>query len=218
MAVNFPLATEDLVALMMVQSVTWTLLDFQELSGNGDGEWLAADLAPPLWQAVVSTVAADADMIEALQARFHLLDGAIRSFYLYDPRRPNPVNDPGGDLLDGETVTISSIETNRKELTLEGLPVGFEPQIGTRFSVTAGSPSRTYFGQFAGAAASVIGDEAGPIEVRPHLRPWMAAGQTVQLLKPVTKVKLRPRTLTVVPVSTVTSRLRFEALQSMAAG
>jgi len=69
----------------------------------------------------------------------------------------------------------------------------------------------------AEATADSEGD-AGPVEVRPHLRPWLAAGQTVTLWKPAAKVKLVSGSLRVTQVTSVTSRLRFTARQTLAAG
>ena len=218
MALSFPLATADLVDLMMVDTVTRDLVDFQELSGLGGGETLARDLAPRLWQAECSTPALDADDIEALRSRFLTLDGAIQSFYLYDPRRPYPVTDPTGALLASSSVTISSIAANRKEITFAGLPADFHLPMNTRFSVTALDPSRTAYIQLAAAVTANGSGVAGPVEVRPHLRPWLVAGQPVTLRKPVVKVKLVPRSLAAVPVTRVTSRLRFSARQTLAAG
>lgn len=216
--VTFPMATADLADRMMVETVQWSLLEFQELSGTGGSELIAADLAPRVWEAEVSTIAADLETIEALRSRFNLLDGAINSFYLYDPARPNPSTDPTGTLLAAATVTILAIEANRKELRFAGLPAGFTLTEGTRFSVTSGVPSRTFMGQLAaGVTANGAGDTAA-VELRPHLRPWVAAGQEVRLLKPVAKVKIAPRSLSVVQATSVTHRLRFTARQTLAAG
>lgn len=218
MPVTFPMATADLVDRMMVETVQWSLLEFQELSGTGGSEFIAADMAPRVWEAECSTVAADLETIEALRARFNLLDGAINSFYLYDPARPNPSTDPTGALLAGETVTIEAIEANRKELSLAGLPSGFTLTEGTRFSVTAGAPSRTFMGQLAATVTANVDGETAAVELRPHVRSWVATGQTVQLLKPVAKVKIVPRSLSVAQVTSVTHRLRFTARQTLAAG
>jgi len=212
------MATVDLADRMMVETVQWQLLEFQEVSGTGGSEFIAADMAPRVWEAEVSTVAADLDTIEALRARFNLLDGATSSFYLYDPARPNPSTDPTGALLAGETVTISAIEANRKELRFAGLPPAFTLREGTMFSVTAGAPARTFLGQLGADVASNGAGLTLPVELRPHLRAWLEAGQTVQLLKPVAKVKLVPRSMAVAQVTSVTHRLRFTARQTLAAG
>jgi hypothetical protein len=218
MAATFPLAAADLVDRMMVEAVEWQLVDNQELSGTGAGEWIAALLGPALWQADVSSVEADFETIERLRARFLLLDGAIQNFMLYDPARPGPATDPAGAALDGETVTIESIEANRKELSLAGLPADMALPEGTRLSVSAGSPARTFLGVLAADVAADSEGDAGPVEVRPHLRPWLAAGQTVTLWKPAAKVKLVTGSLKVTQVTSVTSRLRFSARQTLAAG
>lgn len=218
MALAFPITRANLADLMMVATAEWTLGEDQELSNLGSGEVLAADLGPRLWQADCATTQADIETIEALRARFNALDGAINSFYLFDPRRPYPATDPTGSLLASATVTIQSIETNRKELTFTGLPAGFVLPAGTFFSVTAGSPSRTALMQLVSSVTASSGGVAGPVEVRPHLRPWIAATQAVTLLKPVAKVKLVPKSLSVTQVSSVLHQLRFTARQTLAAG
>ena len=215
---TFPMAVADLCDLMMVQTVQWQLRDYQELSMTAGGEVIAADLAPPLWEADVSTVEADLETTERLRARFNLLNGAIQSFYLYDPARPNPSTDPMGALLAEAEVSIDTIEANRKEVSFAGLPAGFTLPEGTRFSVTAGAPARTFLGQLA-AEISANGDgETGAVEFRPHMRSWVANGQAVQLLKPVAKVKILAGSLSVAQVTAVTHRLRFTARQTLAAG
>lgn len=215
---TFPLARTDLADLLLLETVTWTLTESQELSDLGSGEILAADLGPRLWQAECSSIAADIETIEALRGRANALDGAIQSFYLHDPRRPYPATDPTGTLLAAATVTIEAIEANRSEVTLDGLPAGFVLPQGTLLSVTAGAPARTMLLQLAAAVMANGFGIAGPVELRPHLRPWVAAGQEVTLLKPVAKVKLLPRSLSVVQVTPVTHRLRFSARQTLAAG
>ena len=218
MALTYPLTRANLADLLPIETVEWSLGEDQELSNLGSGEVLAADLGPRLWSADCATTPADIDTIEALRARLNALDGAINSFYLFDPRRPNPATDPTGALLGSSTVTIQSIETNRKEMTLAGLPAGFVLPAGTLLSVTAGSPSRTALLQLVAAVTASSGGVAGPVEVRPHLRPWIASTQAVTLLKPVAKVKLVPRSTSVTQVSSVLHRLRFSARQTLAAG
>jgi hypothetical protein len=218
MVLSLPLSRQNLADLLPIETVTWSLGEDQELSGTGAGEQLAADLGPRLWSASCSTIAADIETIEGLRARFNTLDGAINAFYLFDPRRSYPATDPTGALLAGSTVTIQSIETNRKELTLAGLPAGFVLPQGTLLSVTAGAPARTALLQLAAPVTANGAGVAGPVELRPHLRPWIAPAQEVALLKPVAKVKLVPRSLAVDQVTSVTHRLRFSVIQTLAAG
>ena len=218
MALNFPLSRQNLADLLPIATVEWTLGEDQELSSLGSGELLAHDLGPRLWSAECVTIEADIDTIEALRARLNALDGAIQSFFLFDPRRPNPATDPTGSVLAAATVTIQSIETNRKELTLAGLPAGFVLPAGSMLSVTSGNPSRTALLQLVADATADGDGEAGPVELRPHLRPWIANAQSVTLLKPVAKVKLMPRSASVTQTSSVMHRLRFSVRQTLAAG
>lgn len=218
MALAFPLARANLADLLPIETVTWSLDEGQELSELGSGEVLAHDLRPRLWMAVCSTIAADIETIEGLRGRLNALDGATNAFYLHDPRRPFPATDPTGALLGAATVTIQSIEANRKELTLEGLPAGFVLPQGTMLSVTDGDPARTALLQLAAEVTATGGGVAGPVELRPHVRPWISADQAVTLIRPVAKVKLVPRSAAVDQVSSVLHRLRFSARQTLAAG
>lgn len=218
MSLSLPISRQNLADLLPIETVTWSLGEDQELSGTGAGELLAADLGPRLWSASCSTIAADIDTIEGLRGRLNALDGAISSFYLFDPRRPCPSTDPTGALLAGAAVTIKSIAANRKELTLTGLPAGLVLPMGTFLSVTAGAPSRTALLQLAGGVTADPDGEAGPVELRPHLRPWVAAAQTVTVIRPVAKVKLVPKSTSVDQVTSVTHRLRFSVQQTLAAG
>ena len=218
MALALPLTRQNLADLLPIETVTWSLGEDQELSGSGAGELLAADLGPRLWSASCSTIAADIDTIEALRGRLNALDGAINAFYLFDPRRPYPSTDPTGARLGTAVVTIQSIAVNRKELTLTGMPDGLQLPGGTFLSVTAGAPSRTALLQLVSAVTADPDGKAGPVELRPHLRPWIAAGQTVTLVKPVAKVRLMPKSASVDQVTSVTHRLRFAVQQTLAAG
>ena len=218
MALSFPISRQNLADLLPIATVEWSLGEDQELSSLGSGELLAHDLGPRLWSAECATIEADIDTIEALRARLNALDGAVQSFYLFDPRRPNPATDPTGALLAAATVSIQSIETNRKELTLAGLPAGFVLPAGTMLSVTSGNPSRTALLQLVAGVAAGGDGVAGPVELRPHLRPWIASAQPVALLKPVAKVKLQPRSVSVSQTRSVLHRLRFSVRQTLAAG
>ena len=218
MALTLPLATADLVDLLRIRDVAWNLMDQEEVSGLGSGEGLTADLGPKLWEGECTTVDIRTADLEKWKARFHILDGSNNAFYLYNPSVAYPETDPDGTALAGASVTVLAIEANRKEMSLAGLPAGFVVPWGAYASITGGSPSRTALVHLAADATADGTGETGNVEFRPHLRSWITAGMAVTLIKPVAKVKLVPRSLRSESVGQSTSRLRFTARQTLAAG
>lgn len=218
MALSFPLTLPNLVDLLMIESVTWNLNYQQEYSGLGSGEGLSHDLGPALWEGDVATAQFPHAEVEKWRARFNLLDGSNNSFMLYNPAAMYPETDPQGTILAGRTITITVINGNRKEVALAGFPAGFVVPWGTYAQITAGSPSRVALIQFADTKSATSGGGVDFNECRPHLRPWIAAGAAVTLIKPSAKVKLVPGSLRVETAGALHSRLRFSARQTLAAG
>lgn len=218
MALSFPLALPDLVDLLKIESVAWNAVYQQELSGLGTGEGLSHDLGPMLWEGECQTAQFYHRDVEKWRARFLALDGSNNSFMLFNPAAKYPETDPDGSILAGATVTVGSVGSNRKELTLAGLPAGFVVPWGAYAQIAAGSPSRVALVMFLDSRTATGLGNTSMIEVRPHLRPWIAAGASVRLIKPAAKVKLVPNSLKVETAGPVTSRLRFTARQTLAAG
>ncbi len=218
MALSFPLSLPNLVDLLKIASVSWNLVYQQEYSGLGTGEGLSHDLGPALWEGDCQTGEFYHRDIEKWRARFLALDGSNQSFMLYNPAAKYPETDPDGAILAGSTITIGSVGSNRKEMALTGLPAGFEVPWGAYAQITAGSPSRVALVQFLESKTATGAGNTSVIELRPHLRPWVLAGAAVQLLKPAAKVKLIPNSLRVETAGALTSRLRFTARQTLAAG
>lgn len=218
MALAFPLSLPDLVDLLKITSVSWNLVYQQEYSGLGTGEGLSHDLGPPLWEGECQTAEVYHRDIEKWRARFFALDGSNQSFMLYNPAAKYPETDPNGSVLAGSTITIGSVGSNRKEMALSGLPAGFEVPWGAYAQITAGTPFRVALVQFLESKTATGLGNTSAIELRPHLRPWVTAGASVQLLKSAAKVKLVPNSLKVETAGALTSRLRFSARQTLAAG
>src|SRR5687768_983531 len=125
MALTFPLSAEKFADLLRISSVTWRLQRRQEIS-EATGETLAADRGPALFEADVETPPMEHVEADRLQAIVDALDGSIHTFYLSNPRRPFPQNDPDGSLLGSSTPTILSVGADNKSLALTGLPVGYK--------------------------------------------------------------------------------------------
>lgn len=216
MVASFPLALASLADLLGIRSVTWTPRYQQEFSGLGSGEILTADLGPMLWDARIETAPMTIAAAEQMRARFELLDGATRSFLLFNPLMKYPQADPTGSILGASTVTITAIGADRNTVTLGGLPAGYDITIGDMFSVIH-STSRYALIRFAETMSADGTGALGPIEVRPYLRSGITTTLEVTLKKPVAKVKLLPEPPSVEMISTKHAVLSFSARQTLEA-
>lgn len=101
MALPDPLPIATLADMLPIQSVKWQLQRFDQISGMGSGDVLAAQLAPPRIRGTVVLAPMHHDQAAQVQGVIESLDGAIRSFYLYAPQKAYPAADPGGAVISG---------------------------------------------------------------------------------------------------------------------
>ena len=247
MALTFPLALPNLADLLTtIESIPWNLARYQEFSGLGTGEGLAHDLAPPLWEAEVSTGPMYHDDAYAAQARLNALMGSINTFYLHNPAKPGPRLDQSGPALmaldwifgsgqwndagvwrddipwsgvfTGFAPVLHTIGANRNTVRVSGLPGGYILSVGDFFHVDYGSPTRRALIQVVEAATANGAGLTPEFQVTPHLRPGITTTLPLTLLKPAAKVKLVPGTLRLENIGGLHSRLRFTARQTLGAG
>ncbi|KKB09411.1 hypothetical protein VE26_05605 [Devosia chinhatensis] len=208
----------DLVDLLKIESVSWNPVYQQEYSGLGSGEGLSHDLGPMLWEAECQTIQGYHAEVEGWRGKFMALNGSNETFMLYNPAAEYPSTDPRGEALDGFVAYLFAIDGDRKVIALAGLPAGFVVPDDAYIAVDYGSPSRrALLKVVTGATANGEGRALG-IEMRPHLRPGITTGLGAALVKPAAKVKLKANSMRVETTGALTSRLRFSALQTLAAG
>jgi hypothetical protein len=216
MALTFPLSIATLADLLPIESVAWTLDENQELNGLGGGELLASDLAPRLWSGDVQCVQQYNDDVAAVQALFESLSGAINSFYLYDPRKKYPRQDPTGSILGSSTVKIKSVGSNNKSIALKGLPAAYVVSLGDYLAFDFGSePTRR---ALLRCAETVTADGSGDtieFELSSALRPGAEADIVVTLIKPAAKVKLVPGSFSSASSGALHSRISFKVRQTL---
>lgn len=217
MALEFPLATEQLADLLPIETAIWMPMWQQEQSGVGNGEVLTADLGPRLWEADVGLKPVNNLSVRALKSRIEALDGSAQRFYLYDPLNCYPTHDPGGVLLGASAVTILAIGDDSKSLSLQGLPVGYV-LAGDLLAIDYGDPSRRALLRMVGGGTAGGDGKLALTEVRPHLRPGIVPGLPVTLVKPAAKVTIVAGSLAYERASVTTTRIRFRVRQTLAAG
>lgn len=215
MALTFPLSLNDFADKLKISTVKWELKRWDQLSGLGSGDVLAAQLAPPRWAATVTLAAmyhADAAQVQAL---VESLDGPTNSFFLYAPQLPFPQADPDGSILGASSVTIHTVGGNNKSLRLAGLPAGYVLTIGDYLAFDYGSnPTRRAFHRIV-ETVTADGTGLSPLfEVRPHLRPGVTTTLPVTLAKPAAKVFIMPDTFDPGTArAVITEGMQFEVMQ-----
>jgi hypothetical protein len=218
MALAFPLAQASLGDLLPIQSVVWELGRQQEMAGYGSGEFIVADLAPPLWEGEVSLRPLLHTDARAMAAKINALDGGVQSFYLANPLAWWPKADPRGVVLGAATPSILAINANRKELSFTGLPGGYALNAGDMFAVDYGSPSRRGLHQLVADVTAAGGGSTAQVEIRPHLRPGIATTLAVDFSRPAAKVKMVPGSVRQSFHSSNRTRISFRVRQTLAAG
>lgn len=216
-ALSFPLAQVAFANLLPVQSVDWTPLWQQELSGLGSGEFVTHDLAPQLWQGNVTLKPLLHTANRAMMAKLTALSSA-EAFYLANPLAWWPAADPGGVLYGASAPTIKSIATNRKEVAFAGLPPGYVLSSGDFWAADYGSPSRRALVQLVGSGVADSGGETSEIEVRPHLRPGIEEDASVTFARPAAKVKIVPGSIVSSFHNVRRDRIAFSVRQTLQAG
>lgn len=217
MALSFPLTKAQFADRLFIGSVKWNLVRFDEISGNGGGEWLTTQLQPPLWEAACETIDLPNDAAHGVRALLNLI-GSTGTVFAWNPLQGGPAADPDGVTLGASAPVIASIAANRKDMSVSGLPSGYVLSAGDLMEVDYGSPSRRALVEVS-IGATAAGNGTTPVfEVRPHLRPGIVTGAAVGLLKPAAKMKLVPGSDATEVSQPMFSRVRFTLRQTLAAG
>ena len=215
MAYSFPLAASIFADILKVKEVKFWLPPRQEISGLGSGLVLAADLSSPLWRADVSIANMSERDSGRVQALVDVLDGSINEFYLYNPARAYPIDDPDGSVIGSSSVQIKANQSG-KELQLKGLPVGYTLTAGDFVSWTYNSMQVLH--RIATDAVANGSGETGWFEVRPHLIPSSAAANTaVSLKKPAMRAIMQPGSFDPgkTDAARITGGMTFQVIQSL---
>lgn len=186
---TYPYSLAFLADLLDIDSVTFDIERNDSVSGQGTGQTIAVELAPPLWYAEVSLNPAYLHDGEVTAAKFRALRGVMGTFYLTDPRKQYPLEDPTGSILGSSTVTITAKGANNNTLSLEGFPAGYKLSPGDKFCV-AYSGTGLYFGEFSNYATANGLGEIFAVPVFPHIPLAVAVAAQLTLKKPFVKMAL----------------------------
>lgn len=197
MAVTFP---QNLPSWLKGMSrCEFTLPKELEVVPVGDGGDIARDLGPDLWAVDFRTARLTSDQVEDFAAWLKLQENGLQTFYAYNYRRPFTKASPngfsgltraGGGAFTG-AVTLTTVNSDNKTLTLGGLPASYTINPGDAIAWDYGGTIRAYH-HFVEAATSTSLGAIAAIEVRPLVRPGWTAGQTANIGQAMAKLRLVP--------------------------
>lgn len=192
MPLSWPLPAQEFFDDLPIAEISFTLGRASEFSETGGGEVIDHQLGARLWQGRIKLDKESHAYWAALEARLALLEEPGASLLLYDTRLPGPIAHP--DLAPGalDNVQIGTVEDNNREISLVGLPQGYQVSRGDVLGFTYGAnPIRYAYHRVVTGAVADAGGVAGLIELTPFLRPGALSGLAVTLQSPVLKAKIQ---------------------------
>lgn len=194
MALGFPLSRTAFFDQLPIKDCVLDLPETVTASRTRGGEVLRAEIGARLWTAEVRLgMMTRAEAVEVLPL-INLLRGAGGSFMMADPLRLFPRFDPTGAALGAATPLLGSIASNRRDITLTGLPVGYVLARRDLLAFAyAASPTRWALHEVVNSR--VVAGSSGvttPFEVMPPIREGAAIGAAVTLVRPTCKAIIDP--------------------------
>lgn len=190
MSLTFPLSLGDFFSGLKIKIVSFDLSESLVSNETGGGEILRSNVGPRLWEGVVSIVPAKHRDQAAIVAKINTLRQAGREFYIYDPTLAAPRYDPDGAMLGVATPTVSAVSADNRNLSIDGLPVGYEISAGDMVSFTYGG--RNGLHQFVSGGVADVTGATPPMEVSSHIRPIVPVGKAVRFINPICRAVLVP--------------------------
>lgn len=190
MTITLPYPLSFLTDVLRAMSGRMDIQRRDEMSGIGDGRVWSAELAAPIWTGSYAMTAARPPDARAIDAKFRAL-GVNRPLLFADPGYDGPAGDPGGVIVGSNVVTLTLISTDRTAIRLGGLPSGYALAPGDRLSVAWGTDRYWLAETVEPAVASGLG-ETPTFSVHPYVPAGISAGATVEIVRPICKMIVRP--------------------------
>jgi len=213
MALPDPLPLNSFADILRIETVKWQLQRFDQISGMGSGDVLAAQLAPPRIKGTVTLATMYHDQAAQVQALIESLDGPMRSFYLYAPQKAYPSADPDGALLDNMLFN-GGFEGGSSSWSAGGVGGGTVTSDAARsgtYSMRLDRPATTYAEIYQGRPASAGALCRASVWVRSDVATSTGIGLIIQFLDGA-NASLSFAGITTNPASTDWTRVAIEAV------
>jgi hypothetical protein len=193
LAYTFPLLLTDFFEGLPITTSAPDLGEAMEYSETGGGEVMTADIGERLWRMTVTLRPGHYAEIEPIRAKLRMLRQAGRSLLVHSMPLTAPINDPDGVTLGASAVTLEAVASNNRELTLTGLPSGYQLKCGDFLSFTYGSaPVRYAFHQIISATPATV-EGLATVEVISWIQPGFTLDAPVKLIKATFKAIIVPQ-------------------------
>lgn len=191
MPLTFPLSLAAFADQLPMASFTPRQGLQQQLSSQGSGIDIPADLAPALREYDITLKPVPHRRAQQIMALIEALRGPLNSFYIYDLRYLYPAADPDGAILGSSVPQINSLNANNHALSLKSLPANYVITAGDFLAWDYGSdPARRAYFRSAETVTANSSGVTAEFELTGFVQPGSATGTTVTLIKPAMKAKL----------------------------
>lgn len=160
----------------------------EEIEGLGSGQVLRAQLTTPLWSVTATTCFSTFQEGRRIRALINSLNRPGVDFTIFDPIAEYPINDPGGTILTGSTITIAGVD-GQGRVSFSGAPTGFQFSAGDYFHFDFSG--RRYFIEL-----SANGTGSAYIQTFPRMPTGSYVGTAATFIRPEMKVQFVPGSLT----------------------
>lgn len=206
--------TTDIMNLLKIDSVNFSLVWRQEFSRQAGGTPRVKDLGAPYWMAKLGcSNLQNTDFLQS-GALINRLHGSIDTFYVWEPRAQFPQSDLTGSILGSSNVTIHTIGTGNDTIRITGLPVGYVITKGDKFCFDHGSnPVHRCFHEFSANAVAAAGGLIPLTAIVPNIRVGATVGLVVTLIKPSAEMFIAPGSFDAPSTGAMFSSISLTAIQ-----
>ncbi|KQR75744.1 hypothetical protein [Rhizobium sp. Leaf341] len=193
MTLNFPYSLPTFADRLPISSVEWSIKRRDSLSGQGSGRIWQAELADPLWRAVIELDRRASSEMKQYAALIRALRGAQEMFWLYDPLSPFPQKDPRGLALGSRNIQIAAIGADMRSMRFSGFPAGYALTVADKFQVSFGaSPVRSAFLEISESGTADADGVTPFLSIFPNVPVGVSANTTAIFAKPACRMVIMP--------------------------
>lgn len=192
MALTYPLALASFQDMQSIVESTFALDEAMLANRTGGGEIISSAIGTRLWRGRLTCRGHAYIDLDQMTARVDLLRRAGTSFLVTLPSRIGPQLDPDGAILGASTPEITAIASNNVDVTIGGLPAGYQLRRGDLMSWTyLSSPTRYALHQVV-TNTTANGSGVMTVEIMPPVRPGYVTPIAITLIRPVCKAVIVP--------------------------